>query len=134
MIVTVEIEKLITTIAHKLPCKKLVGYREHRELIVWNMQVRVFAVPVYETWERFQRHVRKMRLAWLSEGRVGLMRYVEQYIAKRSLEKIRTLILSIKKDKGETNVPRARFPMPPPAPKDRIIRNGLIAYEPPPKR
>ena len=116
MTISVEVEKLINKIALKLPCKKLVGYQAHRELVVWSMQVRVFQVPVYDTWERYMMHVRKMRLAWLSEGKVGLMRYIEQYVVEGSLKKIRTLILSLKKDKGETNVPRASFPLPPPKP------------------
>jgi hypothetical protein len=95
MLVSIEIEDLIRKLAMKLPCKKVVGYQERQELILWNMQVRDYAVPVYSTGEIFLQHVRKMKLAWLAEGKTGLMRYIEKHVKKESLNKIRTIILSI---------------------------------------
>src|SRR5688500_16278280 len=104
MRVTVEVENLIRMLALKLPCKKLVGYEERCELVIWNMQVRTFAGPVYGTGELFLKHVRKMKLAWLAEGRRGLMRYIEPHVKTASLGKIKNLILSIEKQPGELPV------------------------------
>jgi hypothetical protein len=88
--VPIVIENLINNIAEKLP-KRITGYEQRPALCLWNITVVQTVHPIVEDKD----HVRKMKLAWLAHGKVGLMNYVEPYLKPSSLEKVRRLILSI---------------------------------------
>jgi hypothetical protein len=42
-------------------------------------------------------HAHRLRIAWLAEGKVGVLRYIEKYVKTKKLDKVRRIILSIEK-------------------------------------
>lgn len=91
MKVVIEIDDLINHLVKKLPGVKVVGYQQKPRLSVWNIQVEYHPVPVFEKYQ----HASKLRTAWLAEGKVGLLRYIEPYIKPNRLASVRKTILSI---------------------------------------
>ncbi len=91
-LIPINVMKMIESINQKinLPNKiKLIGYEP--ELCLWNCAV--IQRPIIETTSD---HIRAMKLAWLAQGNVGLLNYIEQYIKKERLHRVRAIILSIK--------------------------------------
>lgn len=89
--IPIQLEKLIDNIDSKMP-KRIVGYEQKPELCLWNVAVIQQWHPIIEKKD----HVRKMKLAWLTQGNVGLLNYIEPYINKNRLNRVRAIILSIR--------------------------------------
>ena len=90
--IPIDIDKLILQLDAKLPQRRVV-YVEKPYLELWNMTVSYYLAPI-----RMKiNHNRKMRLAWLASGNVGLIEYVQPFIKnKAKFELIRKIILAIK--------------------------------------
>jgi hypothetical protein len=91
--VTFEIDTLINKLIKMLPGVKVVGFEEKRRLNLWNVRVETYSAPVFAKID----HTQKLRFAWLSEGKVGLLRYIEKYVKPAKLQKVRRIILAIEK-------------------------------------
>jgi hypothetical protein len=93
MKVTFEIDTLINKLIKMLPGVKVTGFEERRRLNLWNCQVETYNAPLFEKID----HAHRLRIAWLAEGKVGVLRYIEKYVKTRKLDKVRRIILSIEK-------------------------------------
>lgn len=89
--IPIQLEKLIAHIDSKLP-PRIIGYQQKPELNLWNISVINRWHPIIDKKD----HVFKMKVAWLSQGNVGLLNYIEPYINKHRLNRVRAIMLSIK--------------------------------------
>lgn len=96
MKITFEIDSLINKLIKVLPGVKIVGYEEKRRLNLWNATVETYRAPILEKID----HSQKLRRAWLAEGKVGLLRYIEKFVKPGQLAKVRHIILAIERQKA----------------------------------
>lgn len=90
--IPIDVLNLIKAVDQKLPAFKIDGFQQKPELELWCARRVLVTHPTFVK----TNHIRQMKLAWLSEGKVGLLNYIEPYIAPNSLNKIRAIILSIR--------------------------------------
>lgn len=60
-----------------------------RELCLWNMTVIEEEMPVFKTSD----HVTRMKVAYLSEGCIGIWNYVRKYIKPSHRDRIKHIIM-----------------------------------------
>lgn len=90
--IPIDIDKLILNLDAKLPQRRI-AYEQKPYLELWTCSVQYYLAPI----RKKINHTRKMRLAWLAQGNIGLIEYIQPFIKnKAKFELIRKIILAIK--------------------------------------
>jgi hypothetical protein len=89
--IPIQLDQYLERIAKMMP-REVSGYQKRPKLCLWNMTVVEDIIPVFKE----MNHLHKMRIAWLAEGNVGVMRYLEKFTKKERLAEVRRVIMSFK--------------------------------------